>query len=184
MILMSFKNSKDLNYFETYDVIVLAGFQGVNVDGKITSLGRGGSDTTAVAQFKSKKNGLLPDGTFFIAWTTTPWTIPVNRALAYNSKIKYSVIKIGQNTEHFQNKNIVIASELINKVSEECNFKDFEVLKEFSGDDLKNFICSHPTQNTNNKVPVICICIFYRIWFVCLCSFTKINSPTEIRSWR
>lgn len=36
-------------YFETNDVIVLAGFQGINLDGKITSLGRGGSDTTAVA---------------------------------------------------------------------------------------------------------------------------------------
>ena len=36
-------------YFEENDVIVLAGFQGVNIKGKITSLGRGGSDTTAVA---------------------------------------------------------------------------------------------------------------------------------------
>ena len=36
-------------FFKNYDVIVLAGFQGVNVDGYITSLGRGGSDTTAVA---------------------------------------------------------------------------------------------------------------------------------------
>jgi len=36
-------------YFEIYDVIVLAGFQGINLDGNITSLGRGGSDTSAVA---------------------------------------------------------------------------------------------------------------------------------------
>ncbi len=36
-------------YLNNYDVIVLAGFQGVDIDGKITSLGRGGSDTTAVA---------------------------------------------------------------------------------------------------------------------------------------
>ncbi len=36
-------------YFADYDVIVLAGFQGINLKGKITSLGRGGSDTTAVA---------------------------------------------------------------------------------------------------------------------------------------
>ncbi|MBT3777988.1 MAG: aspartate kinase [Pelagibacteraceae bacterium] len=36
-------------YFENYDVIVLAGFQGINIEGNITSLGRGGSDTTAVA---------------------------------------------------------------------------------------------------------------------------------------
>ena len=37
------------SYFENYDVIVLAGFQGINTKGNITSLGRGGSDTTAVA---------------------------------------------------------------------------------------------------------------------------------------
>ena len=37
------------SYFENYDVIVLAGFQGINIEGNITSLGRGGSDTTAVA---------------------------------------------------------------------------------------------------------------------------------------
>ncbi len=36
-------------FLEKYDVIVLAGFQGISIDGYITSLGRGGSDTTAVA---------------------------------------------------------------------------------------------------------------------------------------
>lgn len=35
--------------FETYDVLVVAGFQGVTEDGRITTLGRGGSDTSAVA---------------------------------------------------------------------------------------------------------------------------------------
>ena len=38
-----------LKYFNDNDVIALAGFQGINLNGKITSLGRGGSDTTAVA---------------------------------------------------------------------------------------------------------------------------------------
>ncbi len=37
------------DYLKDYDVIALAGFQGVNTNGKIISLGRGGSDTTAVA---------------------------------------------------------------------------------------------------------------------------------------
>jgi len=36
-------------YLNDYDVLVIAGFQGVDTDGNITSLGRGGSDTTAVA---------------------------------------------------------------------------------------------------------------------------------------
>ena len=38
-----------LKYLIEYDVVVLAGFQGINTEGKITSIGRGGSDTTAVA---------------------------------------------------------------------------------------------------------------------------------------
>jgi len=66
-------------------------------------------------------------GGHIIIWTTTPWTIPANRALAYSSKIKYSVIKIGKDTKYFKNKNIIIASELIKTVSEECNFKEFKV---------------------------------------------------------
>ena len=42
------KNRID-QFLKDYDVIVVAGFQGVDMDGNITSLGRGGSDTTAVA---------------------------------------------------------------------------------------------------------------------------------------
>ena len=42
-------NRRIEKFFEKNDVIVLAGFQGISLDGEITSLGRGGSDTTAVA---------------------------------------------------------------------------------------------------------------------------------------
>ena len=42
-------NKRIEKFFEENDVIVLAGFQGISLDGEITSLGRGGSDTTAVA---------------------------------------------------------------------------------------------------------------------------------------
>ncbi|HJO77124.1 MAG TPA: isoleucine--tRNA ligase [Pelagibacteraceae bacterium] len=86
-------------------------------------------------------------GGHVIIWTTTPWTIPANRALVYSSKIKYSVVQVGQDSENFQNKNIVIASELINRVSKECNFEDFKILKEFMGNEFKNTICCHPFIN-------------------------------------
>ncbi len=42
-------NKRIQKFFNSNDVIVLAGFQGISLEGKITSLGRGGSDTTAVA---------------------------------------------------------------------------------------------------------------------------------------
>jgi len=89
-----------------------------------------------------------------IIWTTTPWTIPVNRALVYSDKIKYSVIQLGKNIEHFKEKKIVIASELVKKVTTECNIKDFKILKEFNGIELKNTICSHPLKNMGYEYDV------------------------------
>ena len=47
--ILNIDNKSINNYFKKYDVIVIAGFQGINLQGAITSLGRGGSDTTAVA---------------------------------------------------------------------------------------------------------------------------------------
>lgn len=47
--ILDIKAEKLLDNFNNYDVLVVAGFQGVTMDGDITTLGRGGSDTTAVA---------------------------------------------------------------------------------------------------------------------------------------
>lgn len=47
--ILSIDKDKLLEYFEKYDVLVVAGFQGLSPDGRITTLGRGGSDTSAVA---------------------------------------------------------------------------------------------------------------------------------------
>ena len=115
------------------------------------------TSNTIYTSFKIEKTekDFLKDS-YIIIWTTTPWTIPVNRALAYSDKIKYSVINIEQETSDFKNKNIIIASELINKVFEECGIKYFKVLKEFNGSDLKNSICSHPLKNMgyDHSVPL------------------------------
>ena len=58
-------------------------------------------DTSAVAQFKAVRNersemlfeGVTAGDVFFIAWTTTPWTLPSNTALAVGKKITYLRIK-------------------------------------------------------------------------------------------
>jgi len=57
-------------------------------------------DTTCIAQFKvvkNKKSDALFDGDntdlYFLAWTTTPWTLPSNTALAVGAKIKYVKVR-------------------------------------------------------------------------------------------
>jgi len=113
------------------------------------------TSSTIYTAFKVKKTekDFLKESNVII-WTTTPWTIPVNRALAFNSKIKYSLIKMGNDNLHFKNKNIIIASDLVQKVSEECNFKDFKIIQEFSGKDLTNTVCSHPLKSLGYEYDV------------------------------
>ncbi|MCC8036935.1 MAG: isoleucine--tRNA ligase [Bacteroidales bacterium] len=53
-------------------------------------------DTTCIAEFKIKNAGeeFLGHGTpYFLAWTTTPWTLPSNTALAVGPAIKYNIIR-------------------------------------------------------------------------------------------
>ncbi len=47
--IISIDNKKILELFEEYDVLVVPGFQGITEDGRVTTLGRGGSDTSGVA---------------------------------------------------------------------------------------------------------------------------------------
>ncbi len=101
------------------------------------------SNTIYVAfKVKVTNKDFLKD-TSVIIWTTTPWTIPANRALAFNSNIEYSVLEI-DNLEHFKDKKIIVAKNLINTIIKECDIKKFKELKTFKGSDFKGTICSHP----------------------------------------
>ena len=78
------------------------------------------SDTTVTAQFKAINNSLPAslssyEVLYFLAWTTTPWTLPSNTALTVGGKIKYSVVStFNQYTHEFTN--VVLASDLVAKV--------------------------------------------------------------------
>jgi len=77
------------------------------------------TDTTVVAQFKAKEE-TLPSflqgfGTVhFLAWTTTPWTLPSNTALTVGPKIDYVLVKTF-NQYTFEPINVVLAKNLVGK---------------------------------------------------------------------
>jgi isoleucyl-tRNA synthetase len=81
--------------------------------------------------------------TNIIIWTTTPWTIPANKALAFNSNIDYSVIEI-ECLENFKEKKIVVAKNLVEEIVKQCDIKNYKELKTFKGSEFNNTICSHP----------------------------------------
>ncbi|MFK7832894.1 MAG: isoleucine--tRNA ligase [Winogradskyella sp.] len=115
------------------------------------------TDTTVVAQFKANEDS-LPDflqnegDIYFIAWTTTPWTLPSNTALTVGPKIDYVLVET-YNQYTFKPMNVILAKALVNKQfdgkfkkvetkPELIDYKEgdkkipFYVVKEFKGKDL------------------------------------------------
>jgi isoleucyl-tRNA synthetase len=83
-------------------------------------------DTSVVAQFKVQETEKLPfkpvDGeeVFFLAWTTTPWTLPSNCALAIGEKIEYAAIR-SFNPYTYKPLVCILARELVGKYFPEKN---------------------------------------------------------------
>ena len=72
------------------------------------------TDTTVTAQFRANTNDVLPKNTYFLAWTTTPWTLPSNTALCVGPKIEYVLVKTF-NQYTGDSVNLVLAKALIGK---------------------------------------------------------------------
>ncbi len=113
-------------------------------------------DTSAVAQFKISQQSIVDSQLFadknsdyyFLAWTTTPWTLPSNTALAVGAKIDYVLVKTFNPYTHLE-VNIILAKELLTKYFQpENEHKDFttyqkdgknlpyKVLASFKGKDV------------------------------------------------
>lgn len=112
-------------------------------------------DTSLTAQFKIQKNkksqGIIGDSDcYFLAWTTTPWTLPANNGLAVGEKIKYNLIETFN--KYTESKiNVIIAEKCIEKFFDSNNLKTseelifdkqnlpYKILKTFKGKDLIGF---------------------------------------------
>ena len=102
---------------------------------------------TIYTSFPIKSSNLKElEGSEVIIWTTTPWTIPANKALAYNEALDYVLVQLNDDGD-FKNKNIVIAEALLDSVIKECSIKNYKIIKKFKGKDLKDTICNHPFFN-------------------------------------
>ncbi len=98
-------------------------------------------------KIKNTDKDFLKDSSIII-WTTTPWTIPANKALAFNENIEYSILEI-EALPNFDGKKIVVANNLVKSITEDCAIKKYKILKSFKGSEFSGTICSHPFVNMN-----------------------------------
>mgnify|MGYP000938813573 FL=1 len=87
-------------------------------------------DLTCIAKFKV----VGEENKYFLAWTTTPWTLPSNLALCVNKSYTYAEIKANVgNEEEPKYENYILAKDLIETVLKD---KEYELVKEFKGEEL------------------------------------------------
>ncbi len=92
-----------------------------------------------VAKDDGKLAGLDLDNTYFIIWTTTPWTLPGNLAIAVNPIEEYAAVKNLQNGEIY-----IVATALCEKTMKDGGVTDYEIVARYTGRDLELIETQHP----------------------------------------
>lgn len=96
------------------------------------------SPSIYVAMDAVDKQGVFEEDFQFLIWTTTPWTIPANLAIAVGDQLRYSFIKVDKKVIY------LVATELINELSDMLEWKNVEELKEVKGEVLEGITYKHP----------------------------------------
>ncbi len=84
-------------------------------------------------------------GTSVLIWTTTPWTLPANLAVAYSSTFRYVLVRVGQ--EKF-----ILSAALLQTVAEKCGWKEHVIERDLQGDELSQLQYKHPFCNRTGKL--------------------------------
>ena len=81
-----------------------------------------------------------------VIWTTTPWTMPSNRAIAVNAELEYNLVQLGD-------ERVILAAELVESVAKAVGVKQVEILGAVKGQALELVRFNHPFYDFT--VPVI-----------------------------
>ena len=84
-------------------------------------------------------------GVNIVIWTTTPWTLPANLAVAYNSTFNYSLVLAGEES-------FIVSTMLLPTVAEKCGWADYQILRSLDGAELAQFEYQHPFCNRTGKL--------------------------------
>ncbi len=94
------------------------------------------------------ERGLI--GASVVIWTTTPWTIPSNRGIAWSGKIPYGLYEVTDAPADnwvVTGERLILADKLAAEVFEAARVTGFRRLGDFPPDDLEGLVCRHPLAN-------------------------------------
>lgn len=100
------------------------------------------------------------DGASIVIWTTTPWTMPGNRAVAYGANIDYALITVkgvADDSLVIVGDQLIVAEARLEAFAEACGITSHKVETSFKGASLAGSICAHPLrgQGFDYDVPAL-----------------------------
>jgi isoleucyl-tRNA synthetase len=84
-------------------------------------------------------------GVSVLIWTTTPWTLPANLAIAYNSTFPYSLVRVGADS-------LIVSTVLLPSLFEKCGWEGYEIIRTLYGDELSQIEVRHPFINRTGRL--------------------------------
>ena len=82
---------------------------------------------------------------YIVIWTTTPWTLPANLAIALGEKIFYSAVNV-------DGKVLIVAESTIERLKNELKWKNIEIIKSVKGKELEGKSARHPFIERDSKI--------------------------------
>jgi isoleucyl-tRNA synthetase len=79
-----------------------------------------------------------------LIWTTTPWTIPANMAIAYHPKYEYAAVRVN-------NAVYIVAGDLLAQTAENCSWENPQIVATFPGSRLEKAVFRHPFLDRNSQ---------------------------------
>jgi isoleucyl-tRNA synthetase len=113
------------------------------------------SDTVWVKFPVSGGSGDL-EGAFVVIWTTTPWTIPGNRAIAYSDRIGYGLYEVTAAPEENWARpgdKLVLADALAESVMKQARVESFARIRDVRSSELEPVVCTHPLRDWLRSSP-------------------------------
>jgi isoleucyl-tRNA synthetase len=82
-----------------------------------------------------------------LIWTTTPWTLPANVAVALNPGFDYSAVRVPSSPEIF-----ILADKLVDSVMEQLGLREYERVGKVKGEELEGMIYKHPFMPREGRI--------------------------------
>ncbi len=172
----------ELEYYDREDISVYVDFEALDADAVYRAFGlaeagddeEGGDEAADGEHARVPKPGTRPNQRpCFMIWTTTPWTLPANVAIAVHPRVEYALVFIDGSVT-------VVASQLVERVRALAKAADVVVLATAMGSALQGLRYKHPFVTAHPPCALQRVCSLEAVWSVVTAEYVTTEDGTGL----